>query len=109
MAPLSIGSLLAIPWLTGRCVDLLRESMSSTDEGGSLPPLETLKVLLLLIVCFACIRGITLFCIRWFIISASRKVEFDLRDRLFSHLQGLDRGFYDRWKTGDILARPGNR
>ena len=105
MAPLSIGSLLAIPWLTGNCVDLLRESMSPSEGVQSLAPLEALKFLLLLIVLFACIRGITLFAIRWFIISASRKVEFDLRDRLFSHLQGLDRGFYNRWKTGDILAR----
>ena len=105
MVPLSIGSLLAIPWLTGNCVDLLRESMSPSNGVDSLPPLETLKILLLLIVCFACIRGVTLFAIRWFIISASRKVEFDLRDRLFSHLQGLDQGFYNRWKTGDILAR----
>ena len=105
MAPLSIGSLLAIPWLTGNCVDLLRESMSRPEGVDSLPPLDALKILLLLIVCFACIRGITLFAIRWFIISASRKVEFDLRDRLFSHLQGLDQGFYNRWKTGDILAR----
>jgi ATP-binding cassette subfamily B protein len=105
LAPLSIGSLLAIPWLTGKCVDLLRESMSPSNGADSLPPLEALKILLLLIVCFACIRGVTLFAIRWFIISASRKVEFDLRDRLFSHLQGLDQGFYNRWKTGDILAR----
>ena len=105
MAPLSIGSLLAIPWLTGNCVDLLRESMSRPEGVDSLPPLDALKILLLLIVCFACIRGVTLFAIRWFIISASRKVEFDLRDRLFSHLQGLDQGFYNRWKTGDILAR----
>ena len=105
MAPLSIASLLAIPWLTGNCVDLLREAMSPPEDVQSLPPLEALKFLLLLIVIFAFIRGITLFAIRWFIISASRKVEFDLRDRLFSHLQGLDRSFYDRWKTGDILAR----
>ena len=71
MAPLSIASLLAIPWLTGNCVDLLRESMSPSEGVRSLPPLEALKFLLLLIVIFAFIRGITLFAIRWFIISAS--------------------------------------
>ena len=27
MVPLSIGSLLAIPWLTGECVDILRASI----------------------------------------------------------------------------------
>ena len=107
MAPLSIGSLLAIPWLTGKCVDLLRVTMGAADRENSFPLLQelTLPVLLAFIVIFACTRGITLFAIRWFIISASRKVEFDLRDRLFCHLQSLDKDFYNRWKTGDILAR----
>ena len=105
MVPLSIGSLLAIPWLTGECVDILRESMGPQETINSLPPSSQVAILLAAIVFFAFTRGLSLFAIRWFIISASRKVEFDLRDRLFSHLQSLDQGFYDNWKTGDLLAR----
>ena len=105
MVPLSIGSLLAIPWLTGECVDILRESMGPQETISSLPPSSQVAILLVAIVIFAFTRGLSLFAIRWFIISASRKVEFDLRDRLFSHLQSLDQGFYDNWKTGDLLAR----
>ena len=105
MVPLSIGSLLAIPWLTGECVDILRESMGPQETINSLPPSSKVAILLVAIVIFAFTRGLSLFAIRWFIISASRKVEFDLRDRLFSHLQSLDQGFYDNWKTGDLLAR----
>ncbi len=105
MVPLSIGSLLAIPWLTGECVDILRESMGPQETINSLPPSSQVAILLAAIVIFAFTRGLSLFAIRWFIISASRKVEFDLRDRLFSHLQSLDQGFYDNWKTGDLLAR----
>ena len=105
MVPLSIGSLLAIPWLTGECVDILRESMGPQEPISSLPPSSQVAILLVAIVIFAFTRGLSLFAIRWFIISASRKVEFDLRDRLFSHLQSLDQGFYDNWKTGDLLAR----
>ena len=105
MVPLSIGSLLAIPWLTGECVDILRESMGPQETINSLPPTSQVAILLAAIVFFAFTRGLSLFAIRWFIISASRKVEFDLRDRLFSHLQSLDQGFYDNWKTGDLLAR----
>ena len=105
MVPLSIGSLLAIPWLTGECVDILRESMGPQETINSLPPSSQVAILLVAIVIFAFTRGLSLFAIRWFIISASRKVEFDLRDRLFSHLQSLDQGFYDNWKTGDLLAR----
>ena len=105
IVPLSIGSLLAIPWLTGECVDILRESMGPQETINSLPPTSQVAILLAAIVFFAFTRGLSLFAIRWFIISASRKVEFDLRDRLFSHLQGLDQGFYNNWKTGDLLAR----
>ena len=105
IVPLSIGSLLAIPWLTGECVDILRESMGPQETINSLPPTSQVAILLAAIVFFAFTRGLSLFAIRWFIISASRKVEFDLRDRLFSHLQSLDQGFYDNWKTGDLLAR----
>ncbi|MEC7775190.1 MAG: ABC transporter ATP-binding protein [Planctomycetota bacterium] len=105
MVPLSIGSLLAIPWLTGECVDILRESMGPQEIIHSLLPSSQVGILLVAIVIFAFTRGLSLFAIRWFIISASRKVEFDLRDRLFSHLQSLDQGFYNNWKTGDLLAR----
>lgn len=105
MVPLSIGSLLAIPWLTGECVDILRLSMGPQETINSFPPSSQIAILLIAIVIFAFTRGLSLFAIRWFIISASRKVEFDLRDRLFSHLQSLDQGFYNNWKTGDLLAR----
>tara|TARA_B100000809_G_scaffold95064_1_gene93747 strand:- start:1242 stop:3020 length:1779 start_codon:yes stop_codon:yes gene_type:complete len=105
MVPLSIGSLLAIPWLTGECVDILHKSMGPQEISHSLPPGSKVALLLAAIVIFAFTRGLSLFAIRWFIISASRKVEFDLRDRLFSHLQSLDQGFYNNWKTGDLLAR----
>jgi ATP-binding cassette subfamily B protein len=32
-------------------------------------------------------------------------VETDLRDRLFSHVQGLPVSFHDEWETGQLLAR----
>ncbi|MBL05505.1 MAG: ABC transporter ATP-binding protein [Planctomycetota bacterium] len=105
MVPLSIGSLLAIPWLTGECVDILRADKAPQGLQHSIPLIEQLKFFLAAIVIFAFTRGLSLFAIRWFIISASRKVEFALRDKLFAHLQHLDQGFYNRWKTGDILAR----
>ena len=38
----------------------------------------------------------------------SRRVETDLRDRLFQHLQQLSASFYDRMPTGDIMARATN-
>lgn len=39
------------------------------------------------------------------IMSASNRIECDLRTDLFSHLQRLSRAYYYRQKTGDIMAR----
>lgn len=35
----------------------------------------------------------------------SRRVEYDLRNDLFAHLERLDAGFYSRMRTGEIMAR----
>jgi len=41
-------------------------------------------------------------------ISASRKIEYDLRGDLFDHLQRLSLSFYERTRTGDVMARATN-
>ncbi len=42
------------------------------------------------------------------IISVSRKVEYDLRNDFFAHLQKLPQSFYNTVKTGDLMARATN-
>ncbi|MCL1927563.1 MAG: ABC transporter ATP-binding protein/permease [Treponema sp.] len=42
---------------------------------------------------------------RYFIHGASRKIETELRDRLFSHLLTLSYDFYQKHKIGDLMAR----
>ncbi len=42
---------------------------------------------------------------RWILIGISREIEFDLRNDLFRHLEKQDSGFYQRYRTGDIMAR----
>jgi ATP-binding cassette, subfamily B, multidrug efflux pump len=42
---------------------------------------------------------------RFFVIGASRGIEERLRNRLFQHLQTLSFSFYQKTKTGDIMAR----
>jgi ATP-binding cassette subfamily B multidrug efflux pump len=51
--------------------------------------------------------GIAVFRYFWrlFVIGASRGIEERLRNRLFQHLQKLSFSFYQRTKTGDIMAR----
>jgi ATP-binding cassette subfamily B multidrug efflux pump len=56
----------------------------------------------------AAIRGIFLFLTRWIVIGISRDIEFDLRNDLFAHLETLSYSYYQRMRTGDIMARVTN-
>ena len=45
---------------------------------------------------------------RIFIMGTARKLEYYLRDKLFSHLQKLSVNFYNEHKTGDLMAHATN-
>ncbi len=54
--------------------------------------------------------GIAFFRFLWriFIIGTSRRLEYELRNRLFSHLLGLSTNYYTHHKTGDLMAHATN-
>src|ERR1700685_2937152 len=56
----------------------------------------------------ACTKGIFQFLTRWIMIGISREIEFDLRNDLFRHLESLSYSYYQRTRTGDIMARATN-
>ncbi len=58
-----------------------------------------------ILVAIALIKGVFLYAQRWILIGISREIEFDLRNDLFRHLEKQDTGFYQRYRTGDIMAR----
>ncbi len=62
----------------------------------------------LLIVAIALAKGIFQFLTRWVVIGISRDIEFDLRNDLFAHLERLSYSYYQRNRTGDIMARATN-
>src|ERR1700758_1757609 len=68
---------------------------------------KLLKYSLLLIV-VALSKGVFQFLTRWVLIGISREIEFDLRNDLFAHLERLSYSFYQRNRTGDIMARATN-
>jgi ATP-binding cassette subfamily B protein len=61
-----------------------------------------------LLVAVALGKAVFQFLTRWVAIGISREIEFDLRNDLFRHLEALDPGFYQRTRTGDIMARATN-
>ena len=58
-----------------------------------------------LLVAIALIKGVFLYAQRWILIGISREIEFDMRNDLFRQLELQDSGFYQRYRTGDIMAR----
>ena len=59
----------------------------------------------LMIAGAACSTTIGRFGWRLLILGVSRRIEYDLRARLFRHLQRLSSSFFGRQKTGDLMAR----
>ena len=61
-----------------------------------------------LLVAISLAKGIFLYSQRWIMIGISREIEFDLRNDLFRTLERQDSDFYQRYRTGDIMARMTN-
>src|SRR5438270_2428401 len=53
-------------------------------------------------------KGVFTFLMRWKMIGISREIEYDLRNDLFKHLESLPYSYYQRNRTGDIMARATN-
>jgi len=86
---------LYIPQFTGEITDGLKNS-SINKEGLLLGVVQ--------IVITGLIMAIGRFGWRYFIFGAARSIEFELRNDMFTHLETLSMGFYNRNKTGDLMA-----
>src|ERR1051325_5843379 len=69
---------------------------------------HTFFVYSLLLLGIAVTKGIFQFLTRWIVIGVSREIEYDLRNDMFAHLSRLDYSYYQKNRTGDIMARATN-
>jgi ATP-binding cassette subfamily B multidrug efflux pump len=95
---LSNGAWAGLPRVIGNAAQSL--------EGGVTR--HKLFMFALQVLILAAVRGIFLFLTRWIVIGISRDIEFDLRNDLFAHLETLSYSYYQRMRTGDIMARVTN-
>jgi ABC-type multidrug transport system fused ATPase/permease subunit len=83
-----------IPWLVGRAVNAIQDH----DKSAILP--------LVLVIGGAGLLRLGLTVIRRLIAGkVSVNVEFDLRERMYNHLQSLELGFFDSQQTGQLMSR----
>ncbi len=84
---------------------ILKYTIDSIQEGISARKLTGYA---LLIVAVSFLHLIFRFLMRYTLIGASRKIEYDLRNDFFAHLLKLPMSFYHEYKTGDMMARATN-
>lgn len=93
------GGQLYLPQLLRRAID--------TIASGSFTLNDMLPIVLLMMG-IAVLIAIGRYFWRYFLGGASRRIEAELRERLFVHLQALSSTFYGKVKTGDLMARMTN-
>jgi ATP-binding cassette subfamily B multidrug efflux pump len=81
---------------------VIRGAFDALNQGITRQKLVTYALLILAV---AGTKGIFQFLTRWIVIGISRNVEFDMRNDLFRHLEKLSLSYYQRTRTGDIMAR----
>lgn len=83
----------------------LERGIDALRAGG---PFREVQIAVALLVGVALLGGVGRYGMRQLLNSGSRRVETDLRDALYAHLQGMSAEFYDRYPTGDVMARTTN-
>ena len=86
---------LAVPWLTG---DVIDEAIQPKDT-------SRLKFLIGLMLGAAILRFVLMTVRRLVSGTMAVSIEYDLRNRTYSHLQRLSFSFYDRNQTGQLMSR----
>ena len=90
---------LASPWFVKLAID----GLADPDTGQ-----RRITLYALLVVGTALLGGTARYGMRELLNGVSRRIEVDLRDHFFRHLLTLDASFYDRNRTGDLMARATN-
>jgi ATP-binding cassette, subfamily B, multidrug efflux pump len=95
---LTNGIWILFPLVLGKAADDLHEGVTK----------HKLLVYAAILLAIAVTKGIFQFLTRWIVIGISRDIEFDLRNDLFARLEVLSYSYYQRHRTGDIMARATN-
>src|SRR5436305_10762312 len=86
---------LAKPMIVGNAVNALTKALSR----------DLLIRYGLLLVGVAAVEGFFLYLQRWIIVGASRRIEYEMRNDFYQHLQRLPVRYYQGQRTGDLMSR----
>ena len=94
LAAAAMVATVVIPWLTGRAIDDIRAGDAPGVEGLAIAVAVAAGLRLVLSVARRLVAG-----------KVSLGVEYDLRNRVYQHLQALELGFFDEQQTGQLMSR----
>jgi ATP-binding cassette subfamily B protein len=100
------GVWIFVPWVIKDAIDELNTGISAHHSPAMIR--HDLAKYALILLGLAAAKAIFQFLTRWILIGVSREIEFDMRNDLFAHLERLSYSFYQRTRTGDIMARATN-
>jgi ATP-binding cassette subfamily B protein len=86
--------LLANPWILKLAIDELKSGIAK----------DRLLLLAVVFVAVTLLSGVFRFFMRRIIIAVSRDIEFDMRGDFFAYLEKLSPVFYNKNRTGDLMA-----
>ena len=94
----SNGAWVLFPQIIYKAIDGLKQGFTR----------QALAVLAFKLLAVFAVRAVFMFLTRWILIGISRDVEFDMRNDIFARLETLSYSYYQRMRTGDIMARATN-
>lgn len=86
---------MAAPWILRQAINALQKQVTARH----------LLIYSGAIIGVTMIQGVFRYIMRQTMIVASRDIEYEIRGDLFAHILKLDRPYFDKMPTGDIMAR----
>jgi ABC-type multidrug transport system fused ATPase/permease subunit len=108
LASLAMVMTVALPALTGSAVNAIHHGAQHASDhqlAARDQDRHTLTVLAIVILAVVLMRWGFMYWRRMIAGRVSLGVEYDLRERLYGHLQRLELGFFDHQQTGQLMSR----
>lgn len=98
---------ITVPVLVRKSFDKVEEGLNAAGVDGVMNEeiLSAVFTFALLMIGAALLKGTFMFFMRQTVIVTSRRIEYDLKNEVFTQYQSLPLAFYRRNKTGDLMAR----
>jgi ABC-type multidrug transport system fused ATPase/permease subunit len=108
LASLAMVVTVLIPYFTGSAVEAIRHGDRHARQhelAARAHDRHTLLVLAIVIAAVVIVRWLLTYMRRMIAGRVSLGIEFDLRERIYGHLQRLELGFFDHQQTGQLMSR----